>query len=84
MFYLSFINNDNFSNDGIYGHASDDEGVVAENSIQYFQALQREKVPASLHIFATGGHGFGAAKHYNDPVSSWLDQSLQWMTWQGF
>jgi acetyl esterase/lipase len=65
-------------------HATDDEGVVPENSIQYYQALQQQKVPVSLHIFATGGHGFGAATHINDPVNRWLDLALQWMTWHGF
>ncbi|MTB50486.1 alpha/beta hydrolase [Lewinella sp. W8] len=65
-------------------HASDDEGVVPDNSLRYYRALHENRVPASLHVFSTGGHGFGTAKHFDGPVSGWLDLALQWMRWHGF
>lgn len=37
----------------------DDKTVPAENSIMYYQALLKNKVPAEMHIFPTGGHGWG-------------------------
>jgi 3-hydroxyisobutyrate dehydrogenase len=39
-------------------HAADDH-VSCENSILFFSALRAHKVPAELHLFSTGGHGFG-------------------------
>ncbi len=33
--------------------------VNPENSIKYYEALLRNKVPAEMHIFQNGGHGFG-------------------------
>lgn len=40
-------------------HASDDAMAGAENSVVMYQALKRAGVPAELHIYASGGHGFG-------------------------
>lgn len=39
---------------------SDDDGAVPpQNSIDFYAALKKNKVPASLHIFPEGGHGWG-------------------------
>jgi acetyl esterase/lipase len=43
-------------------HAGDDKSVSVENSILYFEALQRAGVKSELHIYQTGGHGFGSGR----------------------
>lgn len=44
-------------------HSSDDTAVSVANSLNYFQALVNNQVPASsLHVYPVGGHGWG----YND------------------
>ncbi|MFL9830455.1 prolyl oligopeptidase family serine peptidase [Flavobacterium sp. ST-87] len=40
-------------------HATDDGAVPVENSINYYMALKKNKVPAEMHIYQNGGHGFG-------------------------
>ena len=40
-------------------HATDDKAVPVENSINYYLALKKEKVPAEMHLYENGGHGFG-------------------------
>ena len=40
-------------------HASDDPVAGAENSVVMYLALKRANVPAELHVYAQGGHGFG-------------------------
>ncbi|MEQ8208877.1 MAG: alpha/beta hydrolase [Lacipirellulaceae bacterium] len=40
-------------------HSSDDKAVTTEHPILYYQQLIKHKVPAELHIFARGGHGYG-------------------------
>jgi len=63
--------------------ADDDKTVPPLNSIAFYQALKKNKVPASLFIYDHGGHGFGMAP--TDPVlSQWPGQCLQWMQRQGF
>lgn len=60
-------------------HAGDDGAVPVENSLRYYQALLANEVPASLHVYATGGHGFGSAKQLTSPVSEWLTVAKQWL-----
>ena len=62
--------------------ANDDNGVNPENSIKYYEALLRNHVPAELHIFQNGGHGFGTRiLEYND---NWMDILRVWMQQNGF
>ncbi len=65
-------------------HASDDTGVPPENSIRYYQALLREGVEASLHIYPTGGHGFASAQHMEAPVHDWLRGVSRWLAHHAF
>ncbi|HUO08240.1 MAG TPA: alpha/beta hydrolase [Phycisphaerae bacterium] len=59
-------------------HAGPDKTVPVENSILFFEACHRNHVPAELHIFPTGGHGFGMTK---DPaLSIWTDLLIHWMS----
>jgi len=58
-------------------HASDDKSVKQANSIQYYEALQRNKVPAELRLYQQGGHGFGM----NNKTTSdnWMDRLKNWL-----
>jgi len=58
-------------------HAGDDGAVPAENSIRYYQACIKNKVPAELHLYPAGGHGFGMNnKTTND---QWLERLRNWL-----
>ncbi len=64
-------------------HADDDKGVPPQNSILFYQALKKYKVPASLFIYDHGGHGFGMAP--TDPLlNQWPALCMQWLKRQGF
>lgn len=39
--------------------SGDDTTVPAENSLRYYSALARCKVPAEMHLFTAGEHGWG-------------------------
>ncbi len=59
------------------GHAGDDATVPVENSIRYYQACIKNKVPAEMHVYPKGGHGFGLNnKTTND---KWFDRLINWM-----
>jgi acetyl esterase/lipase len=62
-------------------HASNDP-VKADNSIQLYLALRRVNVPAELHIYATGGHGFGL-RPSEHPCSTWPQRCADWLRTQG-
>jgi acetyl esterase/lipase len=63
-------------------HTTGDTGVPPENSIDFYLALRKAKVPAELHIYEKGQHGFGLAP--KDPVlSTWPDRLHAWMQVRG-
>jgi acetyl esterase/lipase len=63
--------------------ADDDKTVPPMNSIAFYTALKKNKVPASMLIFDHGGHGFGMA--VTDPVlNTWPMLCVQWLQRQGF
>lgn len=59
-------------------HATDDDGVPVENSLLYYQALKKNKVPAEMHIYPFGGHGFGLANG-NKSLDSWPTLMINWL-----
>ncbi len=40
-------------------HTSEDTGVPPENSIAFYEALRKARVPAEIHVFEKGNHGLG-------------------------
>jgi acetyl esterase/lipase len=63
-------------------HTNADTGVVAENSVRFYLALRRAKVPAELHIFENGPHGVGLA--LGDPaLSAWPTLLTTWLRARG-
>lgn len=64
-----------------FAHSSDDR-VSSENSIALYLALQKNKVPAELHLYASGGHGYGMRKSAH-PCSTWPDRAADWLRSRG-
>lgn len=62
-------------------HCSDDRGSAEQSALMYL-ALKRAGVPAELHVYATGGHGFGLRPN-KGPVSDWPQRCEQWLRTQG-
>ncbi len=58
--------------------ADDDKSVIPQNSIDFYLALKQNEVPAEMHIFQEGGHGFGMTKK-NLPVDLWPDLFYNWL-----
>lgn len=60
-------------------HAADDRTVPVANSIVMFQALKTAEVPAELHVYQEGGHGFGFSLPADNPASRWPDAFEAWL-----
>ena len=60
--------------------AADDDTTVnaAENAGRFFAALKAAKVPAELHIYSSGGHGFGIQKT-NKTSAAWTGPLVAWL-----
>jgi acetyl esterase/lipase len=60
--------------------AADDDPTVnpANNANRFFAALHAAKVPAELHIYSSGGHGFGILKS-GKTSAAWPDALVAWL-----
>jgi acetyl esterase/lipase len=64
-------------------HAHDDSGVTsASGSALLYMEYKKLKLPAELHIFSNGGHGFGMRKS-EKPVAQWPQRVGEWMRTMG-
>ena len=59
-------------------HAADDETVSVDHSLRLFAALKAVDVPAEMHIFSAGGHGFGVRLAAGKPAEAWPDLLVRW------
>ena len=62
--------------------AYNDRGPV-QNNLGIFQAFVKAGVPADLHIWSEGGHGFGI-RNRPIPISGWPKMVQDWMSNRGF
>ncbi|QDW22344.1 alpha/beta hydrolase [Flavobacterium sp. KBS0721] len=63
-------------------HATDDTTVLPENSINFYLALKNNGVPAELHIYEKGGHGFGLG--VKDTSKFWTRDCEEWLKNHGY
>jgi acetyl esterase/lipase len=64
-------------------HTGEDTGVPVENSLAFYQALRKAKVPAELHVYQDGPHGVGLAPG-RPGLSTWKDRLADWLKNSGF
>ncbi len=57
---------------------AEDDPVHVENAAVYFLQLKKAKVPAELHIYAEGGHGYGLRKTAL-PITTWPQTAEVWL-----
>jgi acetyl esterase/lipase len=57
---------------------SQDDPVRVENAVLYYLALKQAGVPSELHVYPTGGHGYGLRRteHF---VTTWPDRAADWL-----
>ena len=61
----------------------EDRTVPMENSILFYQALKRAGIPAELHLYAVGKHGFGMNPGLG-PTSEWPNRLEDWLRFHGW
>ncbi|WP_232341359.1 alpha/beta hydrolase [Hymenobacter ginkgonis] len=63
-------------------HAEDDKTVPVQNSIVFYQALRRHNVPAEMHLYPQGGHGFGM--NNKTTKDQWIERLQNWLDANGW
>ena len=61
---------------------ADNDPVNPVNAVTYYLALKHAGVPAELHVYSAGGHGFGIKKT-DKPAATWPERCAEWMRGQG-
>lgn len=64
--------------------AQDDRKDIGEGLAEAYLRYKRAGVSAELHVFATGGHGFGVRDGNRRPSGRWLERFEDWMADGGF
>lgn len=59
-------------------HAADDPTDPVENSLVYYAALRKARVPAEMHVYVTGGHAFGL-RRTESPITGWPQLVETWL-----
>jgi len=57
---------------------AENDPVHVENAVMYFLALKAATVPAELHVYAEGGHGYGLRRTAL-PITNWPDLVDAWL-----
>jgi acetyl esterase/lipase len=60
-----------------FAHAADDP-VVPQSSVLLWLELKRHKVPAELHVYSQGGHGYGL-RRTERAVTAWPEAAAAWL-----
>jgi len=59
-------------------HSADDKSVPVDNSILFYQALQKYQVPSEMHLYPHGGHGYSLALD-DGHLKNWPETLAQWL-----
>jgi acetyl esterase/lipase len=65
-----------------FAHAGND-GIRPENSVLMYLALKRADVPAELHVYVNGGHGFGLRPNPKSAAPTWPARCEDWLRVRG-
>ncbi|MEM7391727.1 MAG: alpha/beta hydrolase [Verrucomicrobiota bacterium] len=65
-----------------FAHAWDDR-ITPLNSVLLFAELKKHNVPAELHVFSKGGHGYGL-RETEMPVTGWPKLCADWLKTEGW
>jgi acetyl esterase/lipase len=64
--------------------AYNDRPDISEGLADAYLRFKRAGVPAELHIYGTGGHGFGLRQTNRRPVGGWMIRFEEWLADSGF
>ncbi len=59
-------------------HTHDDHSTSL-GAVLFYAGLKRNNVPAELHVYENGGHGYGTRDRPNSNIGSWTDRATDWL-----
>ncbi len=77
MFFSNELQVDKNTPPSFLVHAGDDAAVPVQNSLRFYEACIKNKVPVEMHLYPKGGHGFGMVNKTTD--DNWLERLSKWL-----
>jgi acetyl esterase/lipase len=63
---------------------TDDDRSSSLGTVLFYAGLKRHGIPAELHVYGNGGHGYGLRPVAKSQISSWPDHAAHWLGARGF
>lgn len=63
-------------------HTSDDRSSSV-GAVLIYAALRKHNVPAELHVYTNGGHGYGMRPRPNSVIGTWPERATDWLRLHG-
>src|SRR5262245_37478839 len=63
---------------------TDDDRSSSLGTVLFYAGLKKHGIPAELHVYGNGGHGYGLRPVRNSQIASWPDHAAHWLGAQGF
>ncbi|QDT04931.1 Acetylxylan esterase precursor [Rubripirellula lacrimiformis] len=60
-----------------------DDNSTSIGSVLLYAGLKRHGVPAELHVYQNGGHGYGARQVPNSDIGTWPERATDWLRLRG-
>ena len=60
---------------------TDDDRSSSLGSVLFYAGLKRHGIPAELHVYGNGGHGYGLRPVTGSQIASWPDHAAHWGWW---
>ena len=61
-----------------------DDNSSSLGAVLFYAGLKRHGIPAELHVYGNGGHGYGLRKVANSQISTWPQHGGHWLVTQGY
>lgn len=56
-----------------------DDNSSSIGALEIYAAMKRNKIPAELHVYENGGHGYGIRPRPNSNIGTWIDRAEEWL-----
>jgi len=63
---------------------TDDDRSSSLGAVLFYAGLKKHKIPAELHVYVNGGHGYGTRPVKGSAISTWTNHATHWLETRGF
>lgn len=60
-----------------------DDNSTSLGAVHYYAELKQRGIPAELHVYQNGGHGYGTRPRPNSMIGTWKDRATEWLQVNG-